>query len=79
MKVKFEFTGMMKQVIGWKKELEFEVPEGTSILEALRQLDETGDANKRAGFAILGDKKVELSYILQDGDFLRIFPKAFGG
>lgn len=79
MKVTIEFNGMLRQLAGWKNKIEFELDEGATISSALSKIDIEPESDKRIGFATLNNKKVGFDSILDDGDAVKVFPRAFGG
>lgn len=79
MTVKLELNGMIKKIAGWKKELILDLPDNSTISDALLKVDENGDAKKMTAFATLNNKKVDITTVLNDGDVVKVFPKAFGG
>jgi molybdopterin converting factor small subunit len=77
MDIKFKFIGTMRLQVGGKSELVLDVPENSTMEEALSTLGVNDTAIFK--FTVVNDEKVSLDYVLQPGDEVKVFPRSFGG
>ncbi|MCX7745902.1 MAG: hypothetical protein N2645_03280 [Clostridia bacterium] len=82
MKVTIEVTSWFKRFTGGRTQMELEILEGTSALDAAA---DTGIPKDEIGFITVctgtGDEclLVKDEYTVKDGDILRVYPMLIGG
>ncbi|MDR1495949.1 MAG: MoaD/ThiS family protein [Clostridiales Family XIII bacterium] len=81
MEVNFKLIGTMKFIatVDGKSEVTREIPDGGTVEDALRAIGIDRQKTAQFQFAAVNGKKVELDYVLQPGDTVKVFPRSFGG
>ena len=76
MKVDIEVASWFKRFTSGELYITAEVPEGTSAVKAVGT---AGIPEEEIGFITVNNEKVDGSYVLRDGDKLRVYPLIIGG
>ena len=80
MKVRLEFVGMIKKIVGWKAAIELEIPEESTVEFALNQVGIDWKKTKELGFVMIDKKKIkDKDHVLNPDDMMKVFPRSFGG
>lgn len=76
MKIFMEFKSTAKQHNNWEDEKEIDIPEGSTVLDALLLFGiETGDSS----LLVVDEVMAKEEDVLKEGARVIIFPKGFGG
>jgi len=79
MRVMMEFVSTARQHNGWQDTKEIELPEGSTTADALAAFN-TGFAQENGvSFLVVNGVMSRTDVPLEDGDRVKVFPKAFGG
>jgi molybdopterin converting factor small subunit len=79
MEIKFKFIGPLKFEVGGKSLLTRDIPEGSTVEEALLELGIDCKNTASFNFAVVNGEKVEPAHILKPEDEVKVFPRSFGG
>ena len=80
MKVTLHFVGMIQKVVDWKKKIELDLPENTTLEDALKEVGIDWKKTKEFGFVLIDKKKIsDKDFLLTHDSIVKVFPKSFGG
>lgn len=75
-KIDVIFSGYLTERVGMKKIDGLEISLGMTVKEVLEQWDLS---QRLVGFVQVNGKNVHFSYVLNDGDKMKVFPLIIGG
>ena len=80
MKVRLEFVGMIKKIVGWKAAINLDIPEGSTVEFALKEVGIEWGKTKELGFTMIDKAKIkDKNHVLKPDDMMKVFPRSFGG
>ncbi|MDR1292553.1 MAG: MoaD/ThiS family protein [Clostridiales Family XIII bacterium] len=79
MEIKFKFIGPLKFEVGGRSIFSRDVPEGSTVEDALRVAGMDCKNTASFNFAVVNGEKVEPDHVLSPDDEVKVFPRSFGG
>ena len=78
--MRLEFVGMIKKIVGWKASINLDIPEGSTVDFALKEVGIEWGKTKELGFVMIDKKKIkDKEQVLKADDMMKVFPRSFGG